>query len=719
MVAVREQEQEADRERIRLVLEKAQEDLKKAATDLEQANDERRRALSERSRLQSEVMESQELLRDAAATRAALESDLRKQRESQQRARAVQTALDTEIRVRQETEKALRAAGTAAAKAHKYLVDAEAACALERQRVADANRTLEDANTRLTQQATSLVQQSAQLALVERRLEEMTELEQQLAGAERRAATLERELANVTEVASTVGAVQLDREELEVRLEMAAVGVRIARKEADRYRAEAEEKTKELVQRRQEASQFRSALKEQEGALARAKKAEEALSPVQNELGQLKATVDQQSVEIRRLISRAASAERSIEEQQAIHETLELELCQLRAQRHGYEQQSLELVEVRTQLDAVRQKHHDQVESAANYERLAKELHAARRQLLFQKEQTEELERLRELVQRTRDQQQGSLEAERRLLTAQAELERVKWDLESANRRLEDMSAAQTNQGAGRHDSLHSKTMADELTTERTTVRELRGRLGVAEGQLLDLERLRADNRALREESGLLRQHQDASRMLEQLQSAHRKLRLEWELSARRVEELTAEREELVALRSDAEQQRHLDQEVKELRRHERILYAQIYGLGQTPQTQVSDAPREVAMTGTRAAEIEADIASLLSLGQRTVVLADHQGFPVASGGESSPQDGLAAFTALVGDVARRAETLLPLGSVQWVQVVDRNRTQVSCRLFQCGPEAFTLATLGQSAVDPNAMDGVVVQVATKMKGQE
>jgi cell division protein FtsB len=263
---------------------------------------------------------------------------------------------------------------------------------------------------------------------------------------------------------------------------------------------------------------------------------------------------------------------------------------------------------------------------------------------------------------------------------------------------------------------VRAKALGEELEAQRAVTRELRGQLQVASAQLSDLERLRADNSALRDEVSELRQCKDDSAALAQLRSEHRLLRLDWELSARRVTELSAEREELIALRGNADQVRILDQEVTELRRRERALEAQIYGLGQTPETEArrSIAPLAAA-TGTRAAEIEAGIAPLVAAGQRTVVLADHQGFAIATGGELEAQDGLAAFSAVAGDVARSAETLLPVGSVQWVWVIDKNRTQVSCRFFDCGSDSFTLSTLGQAALSIDEFDAVVSTITAKM----
>ncbi len=718
LVAARQQEEEADRERLRLTLEKAQKDLAKAALDLEKMGEERHRAFSDRARFEREATESTELLREAAAIRAALESDLRKQRETQQFARDVQAALDAEIRLRQETDKALSAAGAATAKAHQQLAETKAELIDARQHATDLANRHEATQLRLTQQTASLRELSAQVELQERQLEDVTDLEQQLAAAQARGATLERELAQVTEVASTVSAVNLDREELEVRLEMAAAAVRIARKEADRYRAESVEQGQRLTENKRELTLLRATTRQQEQKLEEQQDASADLPALRQEFGQLRIKLEQQSLGMKQLAARASSAEQSAEEQRRACETLELELRQLRVNEQSHHQQAAELSELRSNLESLQQKSRELAELCTVRERLDKELASARTRLQFCEDQTQELDRLRDQLQRSRDEQQAYLEAERRLLATQAELRGLRLELEAAKGRLEEQRNLGEANAAPRRDSVRIKALGDELEQERSAGKELRGRLQVASAQLSDLERLRVDNCALREEAAELREHKDATLALEQLQSEHRKLRLEWELSARRIKELSTEREELLLLRGDAEQQRVLAQEVKDLRCRERILEAQIYGIGQTPETLVRDSVPPPAVTGTRASEIEVGIASLLTQGQRTVVLADRQGFPIVANGERLTQDGLAAFSALAGDAAKRAETLMPLGTVQWLKVIDKNHTQISCRFFDCGTEHFTLSTIGQSVPSLETVDAVIATVMSKMTAE-
>jgi hypothetical protein len=715
LVAAHQRDEEADRERLRRTLEKTQQDLAQAAVDIETMSAERRRAISDRARFEREAAEAHELLRDANAIRVTLESDLRRQRESQQREREAKAALDAEIRLRHETEKALSAAGDATATAHQQLAGARAEIVMERRQAADFAQRHEQAQARLRQQEGALRELSTQAELQERRLDDMKDLEQQLLAAQQRLASLELELAKVAEVASSVGEAKLDREELEVRLEMAAAAVRIARKEADRHRADAIERSQKLSETKQELSLLRASVRQLEQQLAEGRVATETLQPLQSEVSRLKTNLDEQSLSLKQLMARAESAEHSAAQLRRAHEIREAELRQLRVGQQRYGEQSAELLSLGVELEKQQSKLREQSELQSVNERLEKDLVAARAQLLSLEEQSEELHRLRDLVQRTRNEQQEYLEAERRLLATQEELRSVRQALEVAERRLEQHSGPGDVNATPRHDSMRAKVLTEELDTERAAMKELRGQLQVANAQLSDLERLRLDNSALRDEAFELRQHKEASLALEQLQREHRKLRLESELSARRVQELSSEREELMAQRGDAEQQRNLEQEVKELRRRERLLEAQIYACGQTPDTQTRISTAPLAATGTRASEVEAGIATLVDGGQRTVVLADRQGFTVATSGELLAQDGLAAFSALALDVARGAETLLPLGSVQRIWIIDKYQTQVSCRFFECGGETFTLCTLGQSPLNIDAVDAVLATVMNKM----
>ncbi len=93
--------------------------------------------------------------------------------------------------------------------------------------------------------------------------------------------------------------------------------------------------------------------------------------------------------------------------------------------------------------------------------------------------------------------------------------------------------------------------------------------------------------------------------------------------------------------------------------------------------------------------------------GLRSAALADAQGFLVASAGDALTQEGLAAFSALSSEMAQRVRTLLPLGPVKLIRLLDTNQVTVACRLFGAAGEEYGLSTIGAEELDLGQTDEV------------
>jgi len=224
------------------------------------------------------------------------------------------------------------------------------------------------------------------------------------------------------------------------------------------------------------------------------------------------------------------------------------------------------------------------------------------------------------------------------------------------------------------------------------------------------LEQLREENLRLKEDIRQLRIHKEASVELDKLNAEHKRLRLESELLNQRVTELGAAREEATTLRREAVEQAQALNEATELRDRLGLLEAQLYALGQVPQTR--EVPRHSmrVQIGSTSHHMEAGLSPLVtSTNLRSAVLADIQGFPIVVAGETLAHEGLAAFSAVAQDLAQRGRRLLPLSDVLLVQLLDSNQITVTCRLFTIGQEAFSVATIGQDAL-PLARSEEVVQ---------
>jgi hypothetical protein len=221
--------------------------------------------------------------------------------------------------------------------------------------------------------------------------------------------------------------------------------------------------------------------------------------------------------------------------------------------------------------------------------------------------------------------------------------------------------------------------------------RDVRVELAAAQSKLAELGSALEENRRLRDEAAELRLHQESTGELERLSVAHKQLRLDAELMARRLQELMQDRAELASLRSQAAEAASMVEEVAYLRRREKDLEAQLYASGLRASCEMAALSGEI-LAQTPVSDMEGSLHALVGKGgPRTAVLADAQGFLIASVGESEVQEGLAAFTAVAGEMVTRARVLLPLAEVESVRVTDRNSTVLTCQLFSSAGEGWAL----------------------------
>lgn len=247
--------------------------------------------------------------------------------------------------------------------------------------------------------------------------------------------------------------------------------------------------------------------------------------------------------------------------------------------------------------------------------------------------------------------------------------------------------------------------------------RDAKVELAAAQAKLAELARIAEENRRLRDETTELRMHQEASAELERLQTAHKQVRLDAELMARRLQDLLQERAELLPLRAQAAEAAALAQEVEYLQRREKDLEAQIYAGGSFASRELPVLSGEIPRVAP-GTDLETNLGPLVSAGgPRTAVLADAQGFLIASAGESVTQEGLAAFAAVAGEMAARARMLLPLADIESVRLSDANRMVLSCHLFASAGEKLGVATLGPGEPPPEDTARTIAGVAAIVCG--
>ena len=275
--------------------------------------------------------------------------------------------------------------------------------------------------------------------------------------------------------------------------------------------------------------------------------------------------------------------------------------------------------------------------------------------------------------------------------------------LRTAEARLRDLERLAQENAELREQQAHAEQETRRQAGRDDEVRDAKVELAAAQAKLADLERLLEDNRRLRDEVAELRTHQEASGELERLTVAHKQVRLDAELMARRLQELLHDQAELTPLRAQAADAASLAAEVEYLRRREKDLEAQLYASGSYASRELPVLSGEIPVV-TPGSDLETSLNVLVGDGgPRTAVLADAQGFLIASAGESVTQEGLAAFAAVAGEMVARTRMLLPLAEVSSVRVTDANHMVLTCHLFDSAGEGLGVATLGPG--EPKAED--------------
>jgi hypothetical protein len=267
------------------------------------------------------------------------------------------------------------------------------------------------------------------------------------------------------------------------------------------------------------------------------------------------------------------------------------------------------------------------------------------------------------------------------------------------------------------------RAQAEQETKERAgrddEAKDAKVELAAAQAKLAELERVLEENRRLRDEVAELRTHQEASGELERLTAAHKQVRLDAELMARRLQELLHDQAELVPLRAQAAEAVSLAEEVEYLRRREKDLEAQLYASGSYSSREMPALSGELSAAAP-VTDLETNLSALVGDGgPRTAVLADAPGFLIASAGESVAEEGLAAFAAVAGEMVARARMLLPLADVDSVRVTDANRMVLTCHLFASAGEGLGIATLGPGEPRAESTARAIVGLAAIVSGAD
>ncbi|HEX7598920.1 MAG TPA: hypothetical protein VF518_11940, partial [Polyangia bacterium] len=309
--------------------------------------------------------------------------------------------------------------------------------------------------------------------------------------------------------------------------------------------------------------------------------------------------------------------------------------------------------------------------------------------------------------------------AQEELAQARAQSRTVAEALRTAEAGLADRDHLAQVNAELREEKAHAEREAEWHAGRQDEVKDVKVELAAAQAKLTEMARLLEENRKLRDEVSDLQRHQQASAELERLTGEHKRLRLDAELMARRLQELLQDQSELASLRAQAAEAGSLVEEVSYLRRREKDLEAQIYASGFHVSREMPAIVDELPVQ-TPITDMETNLDSLLDAGgPRTAVLADAQGFLIASAGEATAQEGLAAFAAVAGDMVSRARMLLPLANVEAIRVTDSNSMVLTCHLFECDGQGLGLATLGPGEPTREGTARAIVGLAANLSSGE
>jgi len=662
IVQQHQQDDELDRQRIRAALERGQSELANANAQVQRR--ERQFIMLEQALEQQERLteESREQLLVAQQRYSNLADEQQHLREQLGKCASIQGELQSERKQHEQAKKALVAARSDVTRLQQKLSDARRRISSEQGQRQEQEKQHALGLAERNQLKRELGELNSRLTEANERLSVLRPVEDKAARLEQRISELEAELAHVIQSTSESSAEELDREELQVRLETAAYSVRLAAKQADHYRTRTEQLEAELEEVRGElASAIATALKQERVAAEN-----RALSAAHAQQEQQVESLKKELAELARAAHGAATELQTLRER-VQHSERERQALAIRVDALTHESDRAE--QLRAELARLSESEHKLRAMEAAHVTLKSELQKA--QTALRTESSVEREQLDRMAQLLREEQQSHFEAEQRLLTAQADL-----------RRLQSGAATAFDKRA----------------------------------EVEQLNQLREENHTLRVEIDQLRVHQHASEELERLTTEHKRLRLESELLARRVQELSASQVELAELRRQLAESSALAEEAIQLRDQRSSLEAQLYALGQVPHTRHAGAPTATVEIGDGPRELEARLSPLLAQsGLRSVVLADAGGFPVVVAGDPLVQEGLSAFSALLGEVGQKARQLLPLGDVLLVNLVDVNSLAVSCRLFSLDEERFAVAAIGPRTLDLPRADEVVVALKQMM----
>ena len=320
-------------------------------------------------------------------------------------------------------------------------------------------------------------------------------------------------------------------------------------------------------------------------------------------------------------------------------------------------------------------------------------------------------EQLQAEIGALKSQAKGAGQSSTELQAARARSQQLEAALTDAQAKVASLEAARDWEKGSEADAEQERVqLGQELRSTQALLRDAKAQVTALEPRLQDMDRLRSENSSLRVEMAELERQKAADPGMDL--STYQRKNAELSLKAKVLEHRTTEFERL------AEENHELKMKVETLDitlgdnerlvRRVRELEAQAFATQASRVPTLVPGPIRKVATNTAELRLEALLEEALETlvredrGCQVAVLSDLRGLLIASSGDKSHQDELAAAASLTTYTTDRIRELLPMSEPKMIQWVDTNRVALRARWLRTEDESFLLTTLGLDSEPAN-----------------
>jgi len=326
-------------------------------------------------------------------------------------------------------------------------------------------------------------------------------------------------------------------------------------------------------------------------------------------------------------------------------------------------------------------------------------------------EATKRAEALQAELGKLRSQSQGAGQPTAELQAARARAQQLEAALTDANAKVASLEAAREWEKGSEADAEQERVqLGQELRATQALLRDANARIASFEPRANEADRLRTENSSLRVELAELERQRVAEPHIDlsTFQRKNAELSLKAKVLEHRTTEFERQAEENHELKMKVETLDATLADNERLVRRVRELEAQAFATQASRVPTLVPGPIRKSPANTAELKLEALLEEALETlvredrGCQVAVLSDLRGLLIASSGDRSHQDELAAAASLTTYTTERIRELLPMSEPKMIQWVDTNRVALRARWLRTEDETFLLTTLGLDSEPAN-----------------